>query len=144
MNAASDTPALHVVDLPPDADGDIGRLHLRPWGAGIRLAALRAYWQALAATNDVAIADVAYTVGAIGAAVAGWDGFKDAASQPLDFAPELVGALKDLIASDYEIYSAIHADYVAPALARDAEKNASSLPRAGGSPAEAKTETANP
>ena len=143
LNVAGVAPAQETITLPPDAQGKVARLNVRPWGAGQRLAALRAYWQALAATNDVAIADVAYTVGAIGSAVIGWEGFEGPDGEPLAFAPELVDALKDLIAGDYDLYSEIHAQYVAPALAREAEKNGSSLPRAGGSPAEAKKAQAN-
>jgi hypothetical protein len=133
-------PDLVTVELPEGA-----RLFLRPWTSGVRLAAIRAYHAAVGETGDQAIGDVAYAVGAVRAALAGWEGFDtDAApDEAAAFSPDLLDAFEQLMVEDFGVYTAVHAQYVGPALSREAEKNASSLPHAGGSPAEATT-TANP
>jgi hypothetical protein len=128
-------PELVTVHLPEGA-----KLFLRPWGSGVRLGAIRSYWSSVNATNDQSIGDVGYAIGAVRAGLAGWEGFDtDAApDQAAEFSPELLDAIELLMVENFEVYSAIHAQYVAPALARESEKNGSSLPHAGGSPAEAK------
>ena len=133
-------PDLVTIELPEGA-----KLYMRPWGSGVRLAAIRAYYGAIADTGDQSIGDVAYATGAVRAGLAGWEGFDtDAApDEAATFSPDLLDAFELLMIEDFDVYSAIHAQYVAPALAQEAEKNASSLPHAGGSPAEAKT-PANP
>lgn len=145
LKTSPEAPELVTVELPPDSEGKIAKLFLRPWGSACRLAAIRAYWAAMRATNDESVGDVAYAVGAVRAGVAGWEGFDTdvAPGEAAAFDPALLDGLELLLVEDYEAYSAVHAKYVAPALAREAEKNASSLARVGGSPAQAKTR-ANP
>lgn len=146
LNTSGAAPALVTVTLPPDADGKVGKLFLRPWGAPVRLAAVRRYWQAIEDTGDQSVGDVAYAVGAVRAAIAGWEGFDTDAEPGVDatFTPALVDGLELLIVENFGVYTAIQDQYVRPAVKEEAEKNASSLPRAGGSPAEAKTTPANP
>lgn len=140
LKTAAAAPELLTVDLPDGA-----KLFFRPWGSGVRLAAIRAYWAAIALTTDQAVGDVAYAIGAARAGLAGWEGFDTdlEPGQDAAFTPELLDAFELLMVEDFDLYSIIHAKYVGPALEAEASKNGSSLPRAGGSPAGAKI-TANP
>ena len=133
-----------TIELPADNDGDIAKLFLRPWGAAVRLAAGRAYIAAAAMTGVLAICDVAYTIGALKAALVGWEGFDvdvTPGSGPID--DELLEGVAADIEEDFEAFTVVDKAYVRPALKREAEKNASSLSPAGGSPGAAKT-VANP
>lgn len=132
---------LVTVTLPPDPDGQVAKLFLRPWGVAQRLAAVRGYLQAMEASGSDAIADVAYVVDGVMAGMAGWEGFtaEGAPGQELVWSSEHRELLGLWLAENYQAYLAVKFQYVDPALAKDAEKNGSSLPRAGGSPAEATT-----
>ena len=124
--------ALDEITLP-----DGGKLFMRPWGTVQRVAGSRAYLAALVDTGDRGAADVAYAIGAVRSGVAGWEGFGTDADPDavVTFDPELLDGLEALLHADYDLYSAVHDAYVSPGLRKDAEKNASSLPLAGGSPA---------
>lgn len=132
--------ALVTIALPEGA-----ALFLRPWSTGVRLAAIRAYWKAVEASGDESVGDVAYAVGAVRAALSGWEGFdtEEAPGEPVAFSRDLVDGIEALIVGDLAVYRAVEDQYIRPAMAEEQVKNGLSLPRAGGSPAEA-TPTANP
>ncbi|ATC34109.1 hypothetical protein CA606_18215 [Caulobacter vibrioides] len=134
LRTGPSSPENATVDLPQG-----GRLIMRPWKSGVRLAAVRRYRKAFEETGDEDLADVAYVLGAAVAGVVGWEGIgvDGADSEPVAFSRDLLGALEQLIEDDFEVFTAIKSQYVVPALDREAVKNVSSPPHAGGSPAEA-------
>lgn len=134
LKAGPAQPDKITIDLPQG-----GRLIMRPWKSGVRLAAGRRYRKVLDETGDEDLADVAYVLGAALAGVIGWEGIgvEGDAPGPVAFSRELLGALEQLIEDDFDVFTAIKSQYVIPALDRETEKNASSPPHAGGSPAEA-------
>lgn len=96
-------------------------------GAGSRVA-----FSILAAGEDPGTASVAYTIALARWGAVAWEGIGDEEDAPLPLTPD---NLEALLTQRPDIYQRVDAEYAAPALRQETEKNVSSPAQHGTSPA---------